>query len=300
MTTTTTNGSVCSPRTTRRTKAEVQAIREQLYKVVEANRPMTVRQVFYALVSRPDALIAKTEGEYKQTVIRLLVQMRRSGDLPYDWISDNTRWMRKPTTHRSAAGALERFAQAYRRNLWAEQPVYVEVWCEKDALAGVLWDVTAEWDVPLMVSRGFASLSFLHSAAEKIAAEDKPSYLYYFGDHDPSGLAVDRAIEQNLRDLAPDADIMFERVAVTVEQIEELRLPTRPTKTTDSRAKSFFGRSVEVDAIPPGTLRDLCGDCIVRHLDVPTYNRVRLTEEMERKTLRHYAAAFAADDGNNN
>jgi hypothetical protein len=52
----------------------------------------------------------------------------------------------------------------------------------------------------------------------------------YFGDHDPSGVDITRAVEEGLREFAPDAEIHFERVAVTRKQIGELNLPTRPTK----------------------------------------------------------------------
>ena len=58
---------------------------------------------------------------------------------------------------------------------------------EKDALSGVLYDVTREFDVPLMVTRGYPSLTFMHSAADKINEINKPTHIYYFGDHDPSG-----------------------------------------------------------------------------------------------------------------
>lgn len=50
-----------------------------------------------------------------------------------------------------------------------------------------------------MVTRGYSSLSFLHSAAETIEAKNKPTYLYYFGDHDPSGRDITRVTEQRLR-----------------------------------------------------------------------------------------------------
>src|SRR5262249_28588791 len=148
-------------------------------------------------------------------------------------------------------------AQTYRRAVWDTQASYVEIWLEKDALAGVLYDVTEEWDVPLMVTRGYASLSFLHSAAETISSHSKPTYLYYFGDHDPSGLDITRAVEQGIRQFAPNADITFERVAVNPDQIEGMGLPTRPTKASDSRSKGFEGESVEVDAISPDDLRRL-------------------------------------------
>jgi hypothetical protein len=55
-------------------------------------------------------------------------------------------------------------------------------------LAGVIYPVTDRNDVPLMVSRGYASLSFLHSAAEQIAVLALPTFLYHLGDNDPSGV----------------------------------------------------------------------------------------------------------------
>ena len=95
------------------------------------------------------------------------------------------------------------------------------------------------YDVPLMVARGYASLSFLHSAAEDINELDVPAFIYHLGDFDPSGVNAGEKIEETLRELAPDAEIIFERIAVTPEQIEEWGLPTRPTKASDSRAKGF-------------------------------------------------------------
>src|SRR5262249_28290646 len=119
--------------TKRRTKAQIDAIRQAIYEALERDNPMTVRQVFYRLVSK--GVIGKTEAEYKSTVVRLLTAMRKERDIPFGWIADNTRWMRKPRTYSSLDQALRRTAEAYRRSLWDNQDVYVEVWLEKDALA---------------------------------------------------------------------------------------------------------------------------------------------------------------------
>ena len=108
-----------------------------------------------------------------------------------------------------------------------------------------------------MVSRGYSGLSYLHGAAMQIDYIDRPTYIYYFGDYDPSGRGIPRDIEKKLRTFAPDADISFQIVGVTPKQIELLNLQTRPTKTTDSRCKNFEGESVEVDAIPPKILRSM-------------------------------------------
>src|SRR5712691_12481787 len=149
--------------TNRRTRAEMLAIREALQRILAADHPMTVRQVFYQAVGR--GVIDKTEGEYKQTIVRLLTEMRRAGDIPFSWIADNTRWMRKPRTFHSLRAMLEVTKETYRRALWDSQGSNVEIWLEKDALAGVLYEETETWDVPLMVTKGYPSVSYLHEAA---------------------------------------------------------------------------------------------------------------------------------------
>jgi len=273
-------------RPTRRTRADMETLRRLLKQVVAEQQPMTVRQVFYQLVSR--GAIAKTEGEYSRTVIRLLTEMRLAGTIPFGWIADNTRWMRKPTSYSSLEEAMRRTWQFYRRSLWDEQPAYVEAWCEKDALAGVLYEVTAEWDVPLMVTRGYPSLSYLHEAAGVIAEKDRPVYLYYFGDYDPSGVDIARVTEARLRQFAPDADLHFEVLGVTPEQIAEYNLPTRPTKKGDSRLRHFHGESVEVDAIPPEALRALANDAIVAHVNPKEVRRLEVAEADERLMLEWF------------
>jgi hypothetical protein len=227
------------PKRFRRTKDAIRTISDAIVELLEADHPQTVRQVFYALTVR--GVIAKHETEYHRTVIRLLVKLREDGTIPFGRIADNTRWQRKPATFTGIADALDNFARAYRRDLWAASPVYVEVWCEKDALAGVIYEETKTYDVPLMVARGYASLTFLHSAAEAIQEHGKPAHIYHLGDLDPSGQDAARDIEAKLRRYAPDAEIHFERIAVTRKQADDWNLPTRPTKQTDTRAKKFNG-----------------------------------------------------------
>lgn len=272
-----------NPKTTRRTQAEITRLKQIMYEMIKHWKPMTVRQVFYQMSVRGH--VSKLESGYK-AVQRMLTQMRKSDELPYHWIADNTRWMRKPQTYGGLSEMLEAQTRLYRRSLWDMQDAYVEIWLEKEALAGVLVQVTEKWDVPLMVTRGYPSLSFVFSAAQNIADQTKPAHLYYFGDHDPSGVDIDRKLEEQLREMAPFSKIHFRRVAVTEQQILEMQLPTRPTKKTDSRAKNFEGDSVEVDAIAPDVLRDICRQCIEQHVDKEQLTRAKLTERAERETLQ--------------
>ena len=278
----------------RRTKEDIETIRRALERLLQRENPATVRQVFYRLVSM--GVIAKSEAEYKQTVCRLLGEMRLAGRIPFGWIADNTRWMRKPTTFSSLEQALRRTAEAYRRSVWDEMPVYVEIWLEKDALAGVIYDVTREYDVPLMVTRGYPSLSYLSEAAAQLwrIGHEKRIHIYYFGDRDPSGVDIPRNVEARLREFTRwDVPIAFDVVAVTEDQIDEFGLPTRPTKLSDTRSATFDGESVEVDAIPPADLRELVRACIEQHIDQDQLAALEITEESEREILRAFADEYA-------
>ena len=156
---------------------------------------MTVRQVFYQLVTR--GVIEKTEEQYQGTVIRLMTEMRLDGSLSrFDWVVDESRRVRITETYDSIPAR----AQTDRRVLSpqcarASSADYVEVWVEKDALAGVMWDATSDYDVPLMVSRGMPKHHLparqrLWQSRPLRGSADKQSYIYQFGDHDPSGVPI--------------------------------------------------------------------------------------------------------------
>jgi hypothetical protein len=271
----------------RSTKAQVGQRRDDLLDIVAGMKPMTVRQVFYQATVRD--IVEKSEAGYTK-VQTDLVLMRRDGLLPYEWLADNTRWQRRPRTFNGVEEALQDTAKLYRKSLWADAESYVELWLEKDALSGVVLPITSLYDVPLMVARGYASLSFLHSAAEYINEMEVPTYIYHLGDFDPSGVNAGEKIEQTLREMAPDAEIHFERLAVTPDQIEEWDLPTRPTKTSDTRAKNFGDISVELDAIAPADLRALVERAINEHLPQDQLKVLQAAEKSERLLIRSLVA----------
>ena len=162
----------------RRTKEDILALKVALHSILRDDHPQTVRGVFYQAVTR--GLIAKTEAEYKNVITRLLGEMRKDGVLPFEWIADNTRWMRKPATYSGLDQLMRHAWRFYRKSMWVDQPVYCEIWVEKEALAGVMYEATETWDVPLMVTRGYPSLSFLHTASQAIANNGKDNFIYYF------------------------------------------------------------------------------------------------------------------------
>lgn len=284
----------CPLKRRRATSHEMQERRDALVDIVAGIAPCTVRQTFYQATVR--GIVDKSEAGYGM-VQRMLVELRRSGAVSYGQIVDNTRWMRKPATFDSLQEALDQTAAFYRRSIWPDADDYVEMWLEKDALAGVVYPVTAKWDVPLMVARGYASLSFLATAAEAIIAHDRPTYIYHLGDFDPSGVNAGEKIEETLRELAPAAEIHFQRIAVNEEQIATMHLPSRPTKVSDSRAAKFGRReSVELDAMHPEALRTLVDDAIVKHVDAGQLAVIKTAEASERGMLRMFAREYRESD----
>jgi len=286
----------CSIKPARRSKADIEAIKDAILEVVEEDPPMTVRQVFYQLVVR--GVIEKTEKEYQGTVIRLLTDMRLNNDLPFSYIVDERPRRPITVTYDNLTEAVDACARFYRRSALREASSdYIEIWCEKEALAGLLWDVTSEYDVPLMVSKGMPSLTFLHGTAEEIRKADEAgqfTYIYQFGDHDPSGVLIPRTIKSRLDEMCERSGCtgpIIQRVALTEEQISEFNLPTRPTKREGNRhAHSFEGESVELDALPPSELRAMVREVIERHITEEALTTLRTAEESERELLSAWAA----------
>ncbi len=269
----------------RSTSLEMSMLQAALYSIVQIQQPMTVRQTYYRATVA--GLIEKTEGGYKK-VQRILADMRRAGRMPYAWLTDSSRPVYRSDSFDGPEEAAAATARFYRKALWANTNCRVEIWLEKDALSGVIYPVTDDYDVSLFVSRGFASLSFLHSAAQQITASAKPIYIYHLGDRDPSGVMAGDKIESTLRKLAPGAEIHFIRLAVTEHQVIDMRLPSRPTKDS-THARGWEGDSVELDAIEPDALRAIVREAIERHLPAKEWQILKIAESSERDILLRWS-----------
>jgi len=274
-------------RSSRPTKAQYEARRAALYDVVAEQYPMNVRHAFYLATVR--GLVLKTDSGPGNGYSRVqwdLTVMRKSGEVPYDWIEDGTRSVVEPNTYPNISVALQETAERYSKSLWEDADCRVQIWIEKDGLTNVIWPVTGERDVPVFPARGYSSLTFLHDAASRIRTFDGPIYVYHIGDSDPSGENAGEVIERTLGEMAPYSEIIFERLAVTEEQIVAWNLPSRPTKKSDPRAARFGDRdSVELEAIEPNRLRALLQEAIERHQPPEKFAALKAEEARERAKL---------------
>ena len=275
----------------RSTKADLADLDDAIITAVAQDAPVSLRGVFYRVVSM--GAVEKTENGYRR-VQRQLLQLRRDHRIRYSNITDGTRWVLRPTTYDDIEEALDDAADSYRRALWTRSDEIVHVFSEKDAITGVLHPVCDRWDVGLGITRGYSSETFAWNVANDLD-RDRTNILVQFGDHDPSGVDAWREFGAKVTAFARqrgirDVDVVVARLAVTEEQIEQYDLPTRPTKTTDTRSKGWVGGSVEVDAIPANELRRILDDFLAQFHDEHELRVLLTVQQEERETIRRLAS----------
>jgi len=192
---------------------------------------------------------------------------------------------------------LRTLRNSYRRDYWSAQPSHVEVWAEKDAITGAIQPVTYELGVTMRVSRGFTSTTRVHEIASEFAAISMPVHVYYLGDHDPSG----RAIELDLYDRVSKCDgvsFHMERLAILEEDIRRFKLPPLRVKLQDPRAAGFrrtFGnQAVELDALPPDELRRRVREAVESHIDGEAWTRALAVERAEKESIENFVGRWKA------
>ena len=127
---------------------------------------LTLRQLYYQCVTKN--LFENSERSY-QNLSKLVTNARLAGLLDWDAIEDRVRQPRTPYEADDPADFVDDFRYTYRLNRQAGQENYVELWVEKDALAGVLAPIAREYHITLMVNRGYSSASAMYEAAKRFA-----------------------------------------------------------------------------------------------------------------------------------
>lgn len=267
---------------------------------------LTLRQLYYQLVSR--AIIPNEEKSYKN-LGGLVSDARLAGLVDWDAIEDRVRVPRHPPEFDSLADLVEAAVNSYRLPRWDGQENYVELWVEKDALAGVLAPIAREYHVTLMVNRGYSSQSAMYESAKRFRAHRygksgsaKPGQLrdtrddalvrslvlLYLGDHDPSGEDMVRDVEDRLAMFGVRVDVR--KLALTMDQVREYNPPPNPAKITDSRARAYIEKygdeSWEVDALPPEVLTQIIEDELDTLVDRELMDQIMAREEEGKKILR--------------
>lgn len=251
---------------------------------------LTLRQLYYQFVAR--GLIENTQRSYKNlgTVID---KGRLAGLLDWDHIVDRTRSVyRTDGIDETPEEAIAGVARDYAKALWEDQPFHVEVWVEKEALAGVVQRAAAEMGINYFSCRGYVSQSEMYSAGRRFARhwrDGKQGVVIHLGDHDPSGIDMTRDIERRLDQFGGSGAPEVRRVALTMDQVEEYGPPPNPAKVTDSRFEAYqteYGdESWELDALDPEVMEDLITDETKLFRDEVLWQDALDSQEEERATL---------------
>lgn len=274
----------------RATQAEMQERAEFLVGYASEHGPVTCRGLYYQAEVAAVPGIDKDENGYTK-VQRQVLDLRRSGRLDYDMIADATRYMRRPRTFDGWEDALRRTAETYRKSLWAEADLEVEIWVEKSALAGVIYPVTSLYDIPLMPSGGYTSETFAYSAVALLRGTGRGLVVYSLYDFDRSGQDATSSLREKVERFGAEMDVpvSFNVLGLTYDQVIAMNLPTRrPKRTSVADQRWPYDIAAELDAIPPDTLRGMVREAIEQHMPAWELQRLQDVEEAERRTLRAF------------
>lgn len=268
-------------------------------KILDIQQPMTIRQLFYRLVS---AALIPNDRKHYQLVSRMMTKARDDGRIPFEYITDRSRPEYKPNVWDDANGYAQAVQRSYRKDYWATQPNHVEIWVEKDAIIGSIQDVTDELGVTVRVGRGFLSTTRANEIANFFDTIDKPITVFYLGDHDPSGQEIERDLYRRvhgyqLRHRGHDVDgFALKRLAIFNSDIAKFNLPPLRIKQSDTNAERFrqqYGnQAVELDALPPDVLRKRIKDAVENLIDFKLWNRAKATEQAEFDSIRSTVALW--------
>jgi hypothetical protein len=106
---------------------------EAMYTAAKDANPITGRGIGYKLFTA--GLIPSMARNEMQRVYRLLKEAREEGDIPWDWIVDETRAIERVSTWDNPADYARCVAQSYRRDFWNQQPHRVSLMPETAARA---------------------------------------------------------------------------------------------------------------------------------------------------------------------
>jgi len=248
--------------------------------------PLTLRQIYYRLVGAHG--YDKTLQGYTR-LSETLTRARRARLISMDVIRDDGGSRVEPEFWQDADDFLSQVrerAKCFTLDRSQGQPVRLVLMCEAAGMVPQLASVAEPYGVPVFSSGGFESVTEKHRFARNIAPTVGVNEVLHIGDHDPSGIHLFRALQQDVEAFVTEygGSVTFTRLAVTPEQMRQLKLPTAPAKATDRR--SFKGRTTQAEAIPPDLLLEIVREAIELRLDVKAYDAVLRRELKVRRELQ--------------
>lgn len=278
--------------------------------------PVSVRTVHYWLLNvlprrhagKPASVYRNDLASYK-ALVELVTRARVESIIPMESIIDETRpqnnWDVFPNPGPFIRREFDGLFQNYSRDLQRSQPNHIEILCEKNTVTGIVRPVASDYCIPMTSGRGYCSLRPRHDMAERFRRSGKDRLIVLIlSDFDPDGEEIAHSFVRSMRDDFGIENVQGVQVALTAEQVRELKLPpSMEAKRGSANYKKFVAEhgtnAYELEALPPSTLQKLLRDAVDRALDLDAFNR-ELDQEKEdaahladvrQRVLRAFAAS---------
>jgi hypothetical protein len=280
-------------------------LRKAVLTKLEARHPYAVRQMFYSLVSTVDEVTGRpfcsndSKAQAKRDVSRvsrLLTQMREEGTIPWSWIVDSTRPVHRPSRGWASLAEYADYKRRsikspYQRDPWQMQKVEIVFWCEKETLIKTFEDITEDYGIAVWPGRGDQSSTHVHELAEEfkeLGESGKEVYVFYLGDFDPKGMAIEKSWSTRVADHGGKFHI--QRLAIFQRDIKQFKLPTMRIKPEDSTGPGFEKKwgveCVELDALPLEELRSRIQKAILGKIDTNLWEASSRLNKTENEIIR--------------
>jgi hypothetical protein len=261
---------------------------EAMHAAAKSTQPITGRGIGYKLFTA--GLIPSMSTNDMAKVYRLLRIAREEGDIPWEWIVDETRELERVSTWSDTAAYARAVAMSYRRDFWDQQPRRVEVWSEKGTVRGVLKPILDEYAVGFRVQHGFASATSVNDVAVDRDRRGRPLVVLYIGDFDPSGMFMSECdLPRRLAEYGGD-HVELRRIALKRSQTQGLPSFPASEKSKDKRycwfVKNHGNRCWELDAMDPRDLRDTVKDSIEALIEPIAWGRCEVVYKAEVESIQ--------------
>lgn len=262
---------------------------EQIRRFLRPGQTIHLRGLFYLVVAagnvrKPDGtLVINTDKIFEWLTDEAAKAARWLGYVPFDRIVDERNAPPEfflPEASPLSGWSLDAGEDAYLPDLEdalpsvqilgfdPPQPYRLIFVGEKTSLGTELREVAEDVGGELLLPAGELSDTLVAGIAERAAADGRPAAVFYFSDFDPAGRQMPISLArklQALRDLKyPDLQTEVHAVALTLEQVRDLDLPSTPLKEGEARADAWRAamghEQTEIDALlalHPGTVASL-------------------------------------------
>lgn len=295
-------------------------LREFLPNVYERYGALNARQ--YAYRAETAHIIDTSRGKTKpfNYVNHILTELREKGKLPWSAVLDSSRkfepWAVKgrENAEKEITSEMKWFRGLPTRfdlPLWHYQSSVPVIFTEKEGLVPYFKMITDKHQVSIYAHKGQAGKSHLHEIVFpwmiRLCTKGKTIQILYLGDCDDEGFQIPVTLlhtiarwaggspEFDIHDLYPrhptkveheGSVIKFKRIALTPEQIEEMKLSKDDVNPASSIAHKFVDFKCELEAIEPDVLRGMIQQAVNECWDEKAEQKRQTKAEELRKVLK--------------